>query len=57
MDVASRFTAQVLTRCELYTIDKKDYLRLHLLVDKWPALERALITRCLSRLRKKKQTI
>jgi len=45
-DESSRYTIQALTRCELYTIDKKDYLELHRKIPKWPQLERVLITRC-----------
>lgn len=42
----SRFNVVALTHCELYTIDKKDYLQLPASVPKWPSLERVLITRC-----------
>src|SRR5258708_3351942 len=42
----SRFTIQALSRCELYTIDKKDYNNLSRVIDKWPLLERKLLTRC-----------
>ncbi|HLZ87562.1 MAG TPA: cyclic nucleotide-binding domain-containing protein [Puia sp.] len=45
-DEPSRFTVQALTRCELYTIDKKDYLDLPRRIAKWATLERMLITRC-----------
>jgi CRP-like cAMP-binding protein len=45
-DEPSRFAMQALSHCELYTIDKKDYLELHRRAGKWPALERVLITRC-----------
>jgi CRP/FNR family transcriptional regulator, anaerobic regulatory protein len=42
----SRFTIRALSRCELYTIDKKDYNNLSQVIDKWPLLERILLTRC-----------
>ena len=45
-DAPARFSAQALTHCEFYTIEKKDYLRLPELVSAWPALERVLIARC-----------
>jgi CRP-like cAMP-binding protein len=45
-DAPSRYTAQALSRCELFTIDKKTYLDLHNRIERWPVLERLLITRC-----------
>ena len=45
-DEPARFTMQALTRCALYSIDKADYLLLHRHIDRWPVLERALISRC-----------
>ena len=45
-DEPSAFTSQALTHCELYTIDKRDYLELPRRIERWPALERMLITRC-----------
>ncbi|GGB18067.1 Crp/Fnr family transcriptional regulator [Puia dinghuensis] len=45
-DEPARFTMQALTRCELFTIDKKEYLGLHRHIARWPELERVLITRC-----------
>jgi len=45
-DEPARFTIQALTRCELYTIDKQEYLGLHRRIERWPVLERTLITRC-----------
>jgi CRP-like cAMP-binding protein len=45
-DEPSKYSLQALSRCELYTIDKQDYLGLHRRIERWPALERRLITRC-----------
>ncbi|HTI08595.1 MAG TPA: cyclic nucleotide-binding domain-containing protein [Puia sp.] len=45
-DEPSRFTIRALSHCELYTIDKKDYNNLSRVIDKWPLLERRLLTRC-----------
>jgi len=45
-DVPARTSAQALTHCELYTIEKKDYVRLAEEVPGWPALERVLMARC-----------
>jgi CRP-like cAMP-binding protein len=45
-DEPSRYTVQALTRCECYTIDKKDYLNLAQIIPKWPAMERLLIMHC-----------
>ena len=45
-DSPARCHAQALTHCELYTIEKKDYLRLPEVVPGWPALERVLMARC-----------
>lgn len=45
-DEPSFFHMQALTRCELYTIDRKDYLALHGRIGCWPMLERALVARC-----------
>src|SRR5579863_1100778 len=45
-DEPGQFTFQALTRCELYTIDKSDYLALHERIGRWPVLERAFISRC-----------
>jgi len=42
----SVFTSQALTHCELYTIDKKDYLELPKRIERWPVLERMLFARC-----------
>jgi len=39
----SRYNIQALAACELYSIDKKDYLGLAEVIPKWPALERMLI--------------
>jgi len=46
MDAPAKFTWQALTQCELYTIDKKDYLELPRRIEKWPMLERTLIVQC-----------
>jgi len=40
------FSMQALSHCELYTIDKKDYLSLPDRISRWPLLERAFIARC-----------
>jgi len=45
-DTPSRFNIRALSRCELYTIDKTAYNNLSLVIDKWPLLERRLLTRC-----------
>ncbi|MDR3680403.1 MAG: Crp/Fnr family transcriptional regulator [Flavipsychrobacter sp.] len=45
-DQPSRYNIRALTHSELYTISKKDYNNLGHVLPKWPALERALITRC-----------
>ena len=45
-DQPSLFDMRALTECELYTIDKKDYLGLSRIIPRWPELERVLIVRC-----------
>jgi len=45
-DAPARCSAQALTHCELYTIEKKDYKLLPVVVPAWPALERVLMARC-----------
>lgn len=45
-DEPSRFSVQALTRCECYTIDKKEYLTLGQVISRWPVIERLLITHC-----------
>ena len=45
-DEPSKLAFQALSHCELYTINKKDYMDLHRRIGRWPALERVLITRC-----------
>ena len=45
-DEPSGFNFQALTYCELYTIDKKDYLNMAQVIPRWAVLERMLITRC-----------
>jgi len=46
LDVPSRYSWQALSACELYTIDKKDYVELARRVGRWPELERRLLVRC-----------
>jgi hypothetical protein len=45
-DQPSLFEMRALTECELYTIDKKDYLSLPRIIPRWPELERVLLARC-----------
>ena len=45
-DAPARCSAQALTHCELYTIEKKDYLLLPKTIPAWPSLERVLMARC-----------
>jgi CRP/FNR family transcriptional regulator, anaerobic regulatory protein len=44
----SKFNAQALTHCELFTLDKQDYDNLPHIIPKWPAIERALLLHCFS---------
>ena len=45
-DQPAMFEMRALTECELYTIDKKDYLSLSRTIPRWPELERLLLARC-----------
>ncbi len=42
----ARFTIQALIDCELYTIDRENYLLLKSLIPQWPELEKLFIARC-----------
>ena len=45
-DAPGRWNIQALTDCELYCIDRKDYLGLAKTVDKWLELDKLFIARC-----------
>jgi CRP-like cAMP-binding protein len=45
-DQSARFNIQALTNCELYVIDKSDYLKIGQLVPSWAELEKRFITKC-----------
>jgi CRP-like cAMP-binding protein len=42
----SRWNIQALSDCELYTLSRKDYENLHLIVPEWPVLEKLFISKC-----------
>ncbi|NQX91846.1 MAG: Crp/Fnr family transcriptional regulator [Flavobacteriales bacterium] len=45
-DQRARWTIQALTDCELYTISKKDYMRLNELVPNWASIEKQFLAAC-----------
>ncbi|NHF61157.1 Crp/Fnr family transcriptional regulator [Flavobacteriaceae bacterium TP-CH-4] len=45
-DTTARFSIQALTNCQLYTIQKSSYRRLHEVVSDWPKLEKLFLAKC-----------
>ncbi len=42
----ARFSIQALTDCELFTIQKRDYQKLHEILPEWPVLEKLFLAKC-----------
>ncbi len=42
----ARFSIQALTDCELFTIRKSDYQKIHEVIANWPVLEKLFLAKC-----------